>query len=297
VVGLALLSACDSSTPGRSGATAAGLGDCPADPVRIVVSVSQWSDIVQRLAGPCGEVTTIVSSSSIDPHDYEPTPADLARFEHAQLVMVNGLDYDAWAERAVAAMSRKPPVVNGGDVVGLADGDNPHIWYGPSQVTKVADAVSTTLERLRPAAASDLEMRRAAFTAALEPYSTAIATIRASASGKRYAATEGVFDDMAAAVGLVDVTPRGYRKSAANESEPAPGDIDAFHKALAGKRIDVLIDNAQTEGAIPDQIRRAAASAGVPVVDVTESPPPGATSFVEWQVGQLRELSTALGAM
>jgi zinc/manganese transport system substrate-binding protein len=258
--------------------------------------VSQWSDIVQRLAGPCSEVTTILSSSSIDPHDYEPTPADLARFEDAQLVVENGLDYDAWAAKAVAAMSRKPVVVNGGDVVGLADGDNPHIWYGPAYVTKVADAVSAVLERLRPAAAPELKARRAAFTTELEPYVEAIAAIRASAGGKRYAATEGVFDDMAAALGLVDVTPKGYRKAAANESEPAPGDIDAFHKELAGKRVDVLIDNTQTEGAIPAQIRRAAESAGVAVVDVTESPPPGATSFVDWQVEQLRQLSAAMGA-
>jgi zinc/manganese transport system substrate-binding protein len=193
-------------------------------------------------------------------------------------------------------MGRKPPVVDGGDVIGLADGDNPHIWYGPAYLTKVADAVSAALERVRPQAASEFRAQRAAFAAELEPYSDAIATIRASANGKRYAATEGVFDHMAAAVGLADVTPKGYRKAAANESEPAPGDIDAFHKVLAAKRVDVLIDNTQTEGAIPEQIRRAAESAGVPVVDITESPPPGVTGFVEWQVDQLRRLSAALGS-
>jgi zinc/manganese transport system substrate-binding protein len=59
-----------------------------------VVTVDQWGDIVSDLAGACGEVTTIIKSSSIDPHDYEPTPADSAKFDRAKLVVVNGLDYD-----------------------------------------------------------------------------------------------------------------------------------------------------------------------------------------------------------
>jgi zinc/manganese transport system substrate-binding protein len=56
----------------------------------------------------------------------------------------------------------------------------------------------------------------------------------------------------------------------------------------------VLIFNTQTEGTLPDQIRSAAEDAGVAVVEVTESPPEDAGSFVAWQVAQLKELATAL---
>jgi zinc/manganese transport system substrate-binding protein len=48
-------------------------------------------------------------------------------------------------------------------------------------------------------------------------------------------------------------------------------------------------------GAVPDQIRQAATSASVPVVDVTETVAPGSTSFVGWQVAQLTALAKALG--
>ena len=119
--------------------------------------------------------------------------------------------------------------------------------------------------------------------------------MKAVATGRTYAATESVFDDMAAAVGLVDLTPEGYRAAAANESDPAPADVNAFEELLRGGTVDVLIVNTQTEGSLPAQLRSVAEKAGVPVVEVTETVPPGETSFVAWQVDQLTALRAALG--
>ncbi len=64
---------------------------------------------------------------------------------------------------------------------------------------------------------------------------------------------------------------------------------------LAGRQVDVLIYNSQTQGSIPEQIRSAAEEAGVPVVDVTETVPPRQTSFEGWQDAQLTALGKALG--
>ena len=59
--------------------------------------------------------------------------------------------------------------------------------------------------------------------------------------------------------------------------------------------MSVLIYNTQTEGTVPEQIRAAAESAGIPVVNVTETVAPGAKSFEAWQVDQLSSLAKALG--
>jgi zinc/manganese transport system substrate-binding protein len=104
-----------------------------------------------------------------------------------------------------------------------------------------------------------------------------------------------VFDYQAEALGLANKTPQGYRQAAANESDPSPADIKAFQTALAGGEIDVLIFNTQTEGSVSDQLRKSAEQAGVPVVEVTETVPPGQDSFVAWQDGQLAALAKALG--
>jgi zinc/manganese transport system substrate-binding protein len=294
-------------------------GDCPTEPVSVVVSVDQWGGIVSQLGGPCAEVSTVVASSSVDPHDFEPAPKDAALFEGAQLIVVNGGHYDEWASKLAAGSAPDAPVIDALQVSGSDDhghaGDahaheghdhaheghdhageaNPHVWYNPAAVTAVADAVTAELGELAPDAADYFAERHAEFGDALAPYHQVIGSIKATATGKTYAATESVFDDMAAAVGLVNRTPEGYQAAAANESEPSPAALDAFLSLLADRGVDVLIYNTQTEGSVPQQIRAAAEQAGVPVVEVTESVPPGASSFQSWQVDQLSALAEALG--
>jgi zinc/manganese transport system substrate-binding protein len=278
-----------------SPSAAAAAGDCPTAPVDVVVSVDQWGDIVSELGGACTDVKTVLASSSVDPHDYEPSPADAASFADARLVVVNGADYDLWATDLAAASAPGAPVVSAAGVTRTADGANPHLWYSPAAVTAVADAVTAKLTEIDPGAADYFADRRAQFGTAMTPYSTLIETIKTAAQGKSYAATESVFDYQAEALGLVNKTPEGYQRAAANESEPTPADIAAFRAALADGQIDVLIYNTQTEGSIPEQIRAAAEQNGVPVVDVTETVAPGETTFFGWQDKQLSALAEALG--
>ncbi|MEW5812588.1 MAG: zinc ABC transporter substrate-binding protein [Actinomycetota bacterium] len=304
------LAACGSSDqPAASSTTNPGAdGACPTTPVKVVVSVDQWGDIVSQLGGACATVTTVLAGSSVDPHDYEPAPSDATLFDGAQLVVLNGGHYDEWAAKLAASSDPDAPVVNavdlgtghGGDHPDEAGHDhagegNPHVWYSPTVVGEVADAVTAEFKKLAPDASAYFDERHTGFTNVMKPYDDEIAAIKAGAAGKSYAATESVFDDMAAALGLQDRTPEGYRLASANESEPAPADLDAFLRLLGDRGVDVLIYNTQTEGSVPEQIRAAAEKAGVPVVDVTETVPPNTESFQTWQVGQLTSLAKALG--
>lgn len=306
------LSACSSgsgSTDSSATSESAVAANCPGAPVNVVVSVDQWGDIVRDLGGDCATVTTIIAGSSLDPHDYEPSPADAAKFVDAQLIVINGGHYDEWAAQLAASSAPDAPVVEAladgdedhqeheGEEHGEheADGVNPHVWYSPDAVTATADAVTAKLSELSPDAAAYFEERRGEFAESLQPYDALIEQIRSGAAGKTYAATESVFDDMATAVGLTNRTPEGYQVAASNESDPSPADLDAFTRLLSDKGVDVLIYNIQTEGSVPQQLRTAAESAGVPVVEVTESVAPGAETFQSWQVTQLDALAKALG--
>jgi zinc/manganese transport system substrate-binding protein len=312
-----IMAACSGGSGDNPAASPTKTGDCPTAPVDVVVSVDQWGDIVSELGGQCAKVTTVLAGSSVDPHDYEPAPKDAATFEGAQLVVINGGHYDEWAAKLAASSAPDAPVIDALEVSGADDanhgdghdnqGDahsaehgsageaNPHAWYSPSAVTAVADAVTAEFGKLAPDAAGYFDQRRAQLTETLKPYDGLIDSIKAKASGKTYAATESVFDDMAAAVGLVNRTPEGYQVASANETDPSPADLDAFQRLLSDRGVDVLIYNTQTEGSVPQQIRSAAEKAGVPVVEVTETVPPGTTSFESWQVNQLTALAKALG--
>ena len=309
------LSSCGSD---ERSATSAGTppqaeGGCPTTPVDVVVSVDQWGDIVSQVGGACADVTTVLASSSVDPHDYEPAPSDAALFDGAQLVVINGGHYDEWAAKLAASSAPDAPVINAVELSGHegeeghshegeeghshehAGEANPHVWYNPAVVNEVAEAVTAELTELAPDASDYLDERHSEFENVMKPYNDAVATIQSGAQGKTYAATESVFDDMAAALGMQNRTPEGYQASSANETEPSPADLDAFLRLLGDRGVDVLIYNTQTEGSVPEQIRSAAEQAGVPVVEVTETVPPNTESFQTWQIGQLDALAEALG--
>ena len=292
----ASLSGCGTSDSGDGAAIASGDPSlCPGEVVDVLVTVGSWSDMTRRLGGDCANVTTVVSSGAVDPHDVDPGTADLAAFSGADLVVLNGAGYDDWADDALATLDREPVVVNAASVAGIADhGDDPHLWYDPEILELTAEAVSGALADLSPDAVDYFDHQMLAWQEELQPYSAAVAELRSTAAGAGVAATETVFDRMSAAVGLVDVTPEGYRRAGNGESEPSLGDVSAFEAALADGRVDVLIHNTQTSGSVPEQLRAAAEDADVPVVEVTESPADTDSSFVAWQLDQLSELSDAL---
>ncbi|MGY1843903.1 metal ABC transporter solute-binding protein, Zn/Mn family [Modestobacter sp. SYSU DS0875] len=317
------LAACGSSGGAGTTTSAADADNCPGEVLDVVVSVSQWGDVVEQLGGDCATVTTVLASSAVDPHDYEATSADIAAFTDAELIVLNGADYDHWAADAVASLDSDPAVVDAAEVVGMETeehaedeghpdedhaedegqaeeghahgGVNPHLWYSPEYVQAVAAAVTEQLSELSPDAAGHFAEQAEAWAADLQPYLDEITALQSAAAGRSYAATESVFEYTAETVGLTDATPEGYREAASNEAEPAPGDVAAFEAALSDGSIDVLVYNTQTEGSVPEQLRASAEAADIPVVEVTESVPDGETSFVSWQLSQLEQLSDALG--
>ena len=292
------LSACSSGAVAKGAAVSEGNpAACPGRVVDVAVSVGQWGDLVRQLGGACATVTTIVSSAAVDPHDFEPGTAALAAISSADLVVLNGAGYDHWAQDAVATLDPGPVVVDAAHVAHVPEhGADPHLWYSPDVVRKMSTAVSRALGRLATADASEyLARRAAAWVAESRPYEEAVARLRATAAGHTFAATEPVFDRMAAAIGLTDATPAGYRRASSNDTDPAPGDLTTFERALADGSIDVLVYNTQTSGTVPEQLRAAAEHGRVPVVEVSESPPDAGGSFVAWQLAQLTELSNALG--
>ena len=298
VLAMSLAGCSDAGDQESAAAVSSGNPDaCPGDVVDVVVSVGQWGDLARQLGGDCANVTTVVAGGAVDPHDFEPGAADLAAFSDADLVVVNGADYDHWAEEAAATIDPEPIVVSAAEVIDAPAEGDPHLWYEPEAVHAMGPAIADELSALSPRAADYFEERKSAWQARdLRQYLDAVLALRGVATGRTYAATETVFDRMAATLGLTDATPEGYRRSSSNQSEPAPGDLVAFEAALADGSVDVLIHNPQTSGSIPERLIAAADEAGVPVVEVTESPTDEAGSFVPWQLAQLSALSDALSA-
>lgn len=272
----------------------AARGECPVDPLNVVVTVNQWSDLVTRLGGDCTTVRTIITGAVGDPHDFEPRPADAARIESADLVISNGADYDHWADLALDAADRPPRHLSVAAAAGVADGEDPHLWYSPTVVGEFVRALSATLRRALPAASDYLAGRAAVCNDYLAPYFDRVAAMRTLGNGATFAATEPVFDRLAAAIGLRDVTPESYRRSARSGTEPAPAAFIELRSVIETRDASLLVVNPQTEGPGARRLRQSAQRSEVAVVEITETQPPGDRGFVAWQLRQLHDVEVAL---
>jgi zinc/manganese transport system substrate-binding protein len=264
--------------------------------IHVVAAESTWGSIAAQLGGSRVQVTSIVANPATDPHDYEPTALDARAFAGAQLVVVNGIGYDPWAARLVAANPVSGRVVlTVGDVVGVKAGGNPHRWYSPSDVRRVATAICSAYARLDPKDAAYFRAQRARFlTKSLAGYDRLITTIRHRYRGVAVGASESIFAPLAQALGLRLLTPASFLKAISEGAEPNAADISTIDRQIAKRRIKVWIVNRQN--ATPDVARLTAAARKhrIPVVTITETPAPAGATFEQWQTRQLQALAAAL---
>jgi len=274
----------------------AGPGETVAGKPRVVAAESTWGSIAAQLGGGRVEVTDVISNPAADPHDYEPTSENARTMAEAQLAIVNGLGYDGWASKLLEANpSEDRAVIDVGDVLGLEAGDNPHQWYSPAAVRKVANAITAAYATADPADAAYFRQSRRRFErVGLRQYDTLIARIRSRYAGMSVGASESIFAPLATALGLRLLTPAGFLDSVSEGTEPTPSEKVTVDRQIAGRQIAVWVYNSQNATPDVQRLNDAAAAAGIPVATVTETPTPEGASFEAWQVRQLRGLAAAL---
>lgn len=248
--------------------------------IEVVASVNQWGTVAKTLGGGNVNVTSIINSTNVDAHDYEPTTSDIAKLQKAQVIIVNGAGYDAWAVKA--AQSANATIVNAAAVGGVNDGENPHVWFSADVRKAVAQAITEAYEQADAAKKSDFDKLHDQWKSEENNVESKIAEVKQKSDGLAYAATESVASYLAEDMGLTDATPSGYVRATANESEPTPTDIKQFTDALKAGEIKLLVVNTQEESELTGKITNAAKSANVPMVELTEQMPEQYDSLTAW---------------
>jgi zinc/manganese transport system substrate-binding protein len=240
--------------------------------------------------------SSIITKPDTDPHDYEPTPADGRTIAESKLFVDNGVGYDPWAEKSLAA-SPDPArqIVSVGPLVGVPEGGNPHRWYAPADVEKVADAITADLKALDPADAADFDALRQSFdTTGLAKYHQLITDIKAKYAGTPVGASESIFAPLSDALGLSLLTPPTFLKAISEGTDPSAADKAAIDKQISGKQIKVYVFNSQNSTPDVQAQVDAAKKAAIPVVEITETLSPASASFQDWQSAQMQSLADAL---
>lgn len=250
------------------------------EPLTVTASINQWGTLAKELGGDLVTVSSIINSTNVEAHDYEPTTADVKRLCTSAVTIVNGADYDSWALKA--ATNGNGAIVNAAQSGGKKDGDNPHVWFSAKVRTATADAITSAYRKAMPAKADEFTKLNRAWHNRETELEERIAKTREATKGMRYGATESVARYLADDLGMVDRTPAGYTQAIANDSEPTPSDITQFVSTLTSKRVAMLILNPQEANAMTNQLTDTAKRADVPVVEISEQMPDTYDSLLDW---------------
>jgi zinc/manganese transport system substrate-binding protein len=164
------LAGCGSAGAEGSSTTASGAA------LAVVATTAEVADFVREIGAGDVAVTQIIKPN-VDPHSYEPTPADIRAIGAARVVVKNGVGLERWLDQtiesagftgAVVDASRGVPLRRGdpGDAE-MADGD-PHIWHNPLNAKIMVADIEAGLAAADPAHAATFRRNLTGYSAKLD---------------------------------------------------------------------------------------------------------------------------------
>ena len=165
--------------------------------LRVVATTTELADFARVVGGTHAQVYDIVRPG-IDPHDFDPSPADLESLRSAAVVVENGVGLERWLSSALEAAGSRATVVDTSAGITLRPGGSgepgdPHIWHDPRNAERMVTTVAESFAAADSANAAAYRTSAAAYVAALVALDDEIASRVASLSNKKLVTDHDAF--------------------------------------------------------------------------------------------------------
>jgi zinc/manganese transport system substrate-binding protein len=257
---------------------------------------SQYADVIAQVGGKYVRAGAIMSNPSTDPHTFEASIAVARQIGAAQLVVQNGLGYDAFMttiENATPNAGRT--VLDVQRLLKLPDSTpNPHLWYDPATMPRVAAAVAAELARLQPRHARYFARNASIFARQLAAWDRALDSFKSAHASVPVASTEPVADYLLKAAGADNLTPWTFQADVMNGVDPSPQDVATERALLAGRKVAALVYNEQVTDPLTESLITLADQNHIPVVGVYETMPEPGYDYQSWMLAETAALRRAV---
>ncbi len=108
--------------------------------------------------------------------------------------------------------------------------------------------------------------------------------------GAKVVVTEPVAHYLLQSAKLTDATPKAFSDAVENDTDVPATAVNEYKQLISTKQVKALINNAQTVTPLTQDVVAQAKSAGIGVVDVTETLPAGVTDYIVWMTGEVDAL-------
>lgn len=249
-----------------------------ADRVKVVASFSILGDLVRQVGGDRVDVALLVGPDS-DMHSFEPTPADARKVKDAQLVAINGLGFEGWADRLVTSTGFKGArLVASKGIKALAARDDdhghghghgknashgrpdPHAWHEVANVKTYVANIRDALATVDPARRADYHAAAARYSKSLDALEVEIKAAVASVpkAKRRVITSHDAFSYYADAYGIAFLAAQG----ATGKAAPSARDVARLIRQIRKEGIKaVFVENISN----PRLIERIAKDTGATV--------------------------------
>jgi len=286
-VAAALLAACGDDAGGSDG-----------DGARIVVTTSILGDVVNNLVGDDATVEVLMPPGA-DPHDFAPSARQAAALRDADVVVANGLGFEeGLVDTIEAAASDGTTVITAADLVGLREGDDPHLFTDPVRMAEAARGISEALaEHVAGLDTTAARGRAAAYLAELDALHAEVEQILTGipAEQRVLVTNHDVFGYFAARYGfevLGTIIPGGTTLA-----EPSAAELAELADEIAARGVPAIFAETSSPARLADAL--AAEGVDVEVVELyTESlgePGSDGATYVDLVRTNARRIADALG--
>lgn len=268
----------------------------PAKPLVVTTFYPLW-EFTRQVAGDRAEVVSLVPPG-VEPHDWEPSPRDVAEAQHARVLVLTGTPLDAWAEKILGdPKTRKTVVVDAGHGISplrLGAAIDPHMWLDPVLARAQVQAIAAALEQADPSGRVMYAEHATAYTARLEALDRAFATGLQDCARREIVTSHAAFAYLARRYGLTQVPLMGI----APEAEPSPADLAALVKMARRLKVTHIFFEPLVSPRLAETLGREIGATPLslnPIEGVTKDEAAAGKGYVELMQGNLANLRTALG--
>jgi ABC-type Zn uptake system ZnuABC Zn-binding protein ZnuA len=128
-------------------------GEPAAGVLKVLAAETFLADIAQNVAGDRLVIESLLPPG-VDPHAFQPTPQDAIKIAQAQVLIINGLGYEAWLEKSLEASGGEAVIVEASAGLETASEGDPHLWMSPRNTMRYVENIREALVEADPAGAS-----------------------------------------------------------------------------------------------------------------------------------------------
>jgi zinc/manganese transport system substrate-binding protein len=268
------------------------------DKLKVVASFSIVADLVKQVGGDHVEVSALVGPNT-DMHDFRPTPADSRRLLGAQLVVINGLGFEGWADRLVKAAGYRGARLVASKGVKALPGrghgrTDPHAWQEVANVKIYVANIRDALSAADPKNESEYRRRAADYIKQLDALE---AEIKVAFEGipkpRRVVTSHEAFSYYGDAYDIEFLAPRGISEHA----QPSAKTVAQLIRQIKREKVKAVFVETISDQRLMDQIARetGAVVGGTLYSDALSDASGPAASYIAMMRHNTRLLAAALG--